>query len=372
MKRLIFLIILFLTTFIFTNCSITKVKAQAVNEQAQITAVNPEYDRLQKELNRYYEIQKNGGWKNIASSRKKYNPGVSDIIIPEIKQRLITSGDFDSKDLSPLYSNELVSSVKKVQRQFGFNEDGIIDPELIKELNVPVEKRIEQIQVNLERMRDLPAESNGTRLVANIPEYTLHVYEGTNHVFDMPIVVGTQTDKTVVFNDELTHIVFSPYWHVPESIVREEILPAIRRNRNYLSRNNMERTGTENGLPVIRQKPGKHNALGLVKFVFPNNHKIYFHDTPSKTLFEKRKRAFSHGCIRLSEPSRLAEYLLRNTPGWTPAAISDAMHSGKEQTVKLETPVFVNIIYITAWVDRDGLLHFREDIYGRDKQFAKK
>lgn len=367
MKRLLFFIILFSAAFIFTNCSVSKSKGQP-----QIAGVNPDYDRLHKELNRYDEIQKNGGWKKISSTKKKYQPGNSDNIISEIKQRLTASGDYNSKDMSPDYSSELSASVKKVQRQFGFKEDGIIDPELIKELNVPVEKRIEQIQVNLERMRDLTAEPVGTRLVANIPEYKLHIYEGSNPVFEMVIVVGTQADKTVVFNDELTHIVFSPYWHVPESIVKEEILPAIASNPNYLSRNDMEQTGTENGLPVIRQRPGRKNALGLVKFVFPNNHKIYFHDTPSKSLFERRKRAFSHGCIRLAEPAKLAEYLLRNTPGWTPAKISSAMHSGKEQTVKLESPVPVNITYFTAWVDRDGLLHFREDIYGRDKQLAKK
>src|SRR5688500_2829834 len=162
MKHLFFLITLFSTGVFFTNCSITKVKAQPVKEQAPITAVNPEYDRLQKELDRYYEIQKKGGWKKISSSGKKYKPGISDNIIIEIKQRLTSSGDFDSKVMAPDYSNELVLSVKKVQRQFGLNEDGIIDPELIKQLNVPVEKRIEQIQVNLERMRDLPTEAMGT------------------------------------------------------------------------------------------------------------------------------------------------------------------------------------------------------------------
>src|SRR5687767_13675556 len=166
MKHLSYFIILFSAAIVFTNCSVAKAKGQA-----PITSVNPDYDRLQKELNRYYEIQKNGAWNTISSTRKKFHPGVSNNIISEIKQRLKASGDFDSKDKSPEYSNELFASVKKVQRQFGFNEDGIIDPELIKELNVSVEKRIEQIQVNLERMRDLPAEPVGTRLVANIPEF---------------------------------------------------------------------------------------------------------------------------------------------------------------------------------------------------------
>ncbi|HEY0730828.1 MAG TPA: L,D-transpeptidase family protein, partial [Chitinophagaceae bacterium] len=246
------------------------------------------------------------------------------------------------------------------------------DAQLIKELNVPVEKRIEQLLVNMERVKEMPVESGGTRLVANIPEFKLHVYEGDRHVFDMAIVVGTQGNKTVVFNDVMQHIVFSPYWNVPQSIVKNEILPAMRKNRGYLSRNGYEQTGTENGLPVIRQKPGAKNALGKVKFLFPNSHNIYFHDTPAKSLFEMRKRAFSHGCIRLSEPKKLAEYLLRNDPEWTSAKIDKAMNAGKESWVKLNEPVAVAITYFTAWVDKQGVLNFREDIYGHDKQLAKR
>jgi murein L,D-transpeptidase YcbB/YkuD len=146
----------------------------------------------------------------------------------------------------------------------------------------------------------------------------------------------------------------------------------MRRNRDYLWRNNYVQTGTENGLPVIRQLPGPKNALGQVKFLFPNNHNIYFHDSPAKSLFELRKRAFSHGCIRLAEPAKLAEYLLRDNPEWTPAKIATAMDAGKEQWVNLAAPVPIAITYFTAWVDNDGTLHFREDIYGHDKAAAKK
>ena len=165
----------------------------------------------------------------------------------------------------------------------------------------------------MERLKNFPAITSGTRLVANIPEFKLHVYEGDREVFNMAIVVGTESNKTVIFDDEMKHIVFSPYWNVPPSIVQNEILPAVRKNRNYLRQNNYEQTGTEDGLPVIRQKPGRMNSLGLVKFVFPNSHAIYFHDTPAKSLFSVRKRTFSHGCIRLAEPFKLAQYLLRNT-----------------------------------------------------------
>ena len=184
----------------------------------------------------------------------------------------------------------------------------------------------------------------------------------------MAIVVGSVSNKTVIFDDELTHVVFSPYWNVPQSIVRNEILPKMRSSSTYLRRNGYEKTGTENGLPVIRQKPGPGNSLGLVKFVFPNNHNIYFHDTPQKSLFEFPKRTFSHGCIRLEEPAKLAEYLLRNDPDWNATKIRSAMNAGQEQWVKLDVPVAVSLTYYTAWVDNEGVLNFRQDVYGLDKE----
>ena len=329
-----------------------------------------QYELLQKQLSRYHAIAEDGGWGIIRLDRKNYRPGDRGPAIPALKKRLRASGDFHSKDTSALYTQELHDAVRKVQRRFGFQQNGLVFKEFVNQLNVPVEKRIQQLQLNMQRAREMAPNTGGTRLVANIPEFTLYVYEGDRIAFTMPIVVGTESNKTVVFNDEMQQIVFSPYWNVPPSIVRNEILPAMRKSRNYLSRNNMEQTGTENGLPVIRQRPGKSNSLGLVKFLFPNSHNIYFHDTPAKSLFQIRKRTFSHGCIRLAEPQKLATYLLRDHPDWTPDKIESAMKSGKEQYVKLPQKVPVSITYFTAWVDGDGLLNFREDIYGHDKEGA--
>lgn len=333
-------------------------------------AIIPQLEQMQRELDRYAEIQKKGGWKPIKATKKFYQKDESAPAISQIKARLRASGEFRSSDDSPQFTAELVMAVKKAQRLFGFKENGVVDAALIKELNRPVEYRIGQLQINMERLRALPAATEGTRLIANIPEFKLHVYEGDQHVFDMDIVVGTEANKTVTFNDEMKQIVFSPYWNVPPSIVKNEILPAMRRSRDYLWRNGYVQTGTENGLPVIRQMPGSKNALGGVKFLFPNSHNIYFHDTPAKSLFQVRRRAFSHGCIRLAEPDKLAEYLLRDVAGWTPDKITQAMNAGKEQTVSLPAPVPVSITYFTAWVDRSGQLHFREDIYGHDKGAA--
>jgi murein L,D-transpeptidase YcbB/YkuD len=244
---------------------------------------------------------------------------------------------------------------------------GSIDNNLVKALNVSVDRRIEQILANIGRLRSAKISYSGTQLVANIPEYKLHVYEDGREVFDMAIVVGKESTKTVVFNGNISQIVFSPYWNVPPSIVENEILPAMRGNKNYLKNNGYEVVGREGGLPAIRQKPGAGNSLGKVKFVFPNSHNIYLHDTPAKSIFKMDQRAYSHGCIRVAEPAKLAAYLLRNESSWSAERIRKAMDAGSPQVVKLDNSVPVAITYFTAWVDEDGVMNFREDIYGRDK-----
>jgi len=210
-------------------------------------------------------------------------------------------------------------------------------------------------------------------IIVNIPEFVLHVYENKKKAWDMNVVVGKEGHNTTMFTGDLNQIVFSPYWNVPPSIVQKEILPKIASNPGYLASQNMEQTGTdENGVPKIRQLPGAQNSLGRVKFLFPNSFNIYFHDTNAKSLFEKDKRAFSHGCIRLAEPEKMAQYLLRDQPEWTPEKIEQAMDSGQEQYVKLKDPVPVIITYYTAWVDDNGQLNFRDDIYSHDQDLGSK
>jgi murein L,D-transpeptidase YcbB/YkuD len=221
-------------------------------------------------------------------------------------------------------------------------------------------------------MRWLAANPTGNLIVVNIPEFVLHVYEGKNKAFSMNVVVGKEGHNTMMFNGDLNQVVFSPYWNVPQSIVQKEILPAMSRNPNYLASQDMEVTGNEDGVPVIRQRPGGKNALGRVKFLFPNSFNIYFHDTPSKSLFTKDKRAYSHGCIRLSDPVKMANYVLKDQPEWTPEKIEEAMNSGVEKFVRVKNPIPVIITYYTAWVDENGQLNFREDIYGHDASLAQK
>ena len=333
--------------------------------------VNVYYQRLKKELVHYYNIDKAGGWREIGINKlKKYRPGDSATVIKQLKQRLQISGDEKNIDTSENYTSEWIPIIKSAQKSFGLNQDGVITGALIKELNIPAKERVRQLLINLERMRWVPEQPAGNLILVNIPEFRLHAFDSSKKVFSIDIVVGKEAHSTVIFTDQIKYIVFSPFWNIPPSIVRNEILPAIRRNSNYLGKMNMEQTGYSNGLPMIRQRPGGANALGKVKFIFPNSYNIYLHDTPSKSLFNEANRAFSHGCIRVAEPAKLAEYLLRHQPEWTSEKIKEAMSASKEKWVTLKEPLPVFISYFTAWVDSDGLLNFRNDIYGHDKKMA--
>ena len=333
--------------------------------------VHEPYGKLKEELAKYYNITKAGGWPQIPTT-KTIKKGTSSPVIPLIKRRLQITGELPGKDTSQLFHDTLENAVRIFQKRMGYTPDGIINAQLIKDMNVPAKTRLTQILVNMDRMRWMPTETTGQLIVVNIPEFILHVYEGKNKAFDMNVVVGKEGHNTVSFSGDLSTIVFSPYWNVPSSIVKDEILPAVSRNPGYLAAQNMEQVGTEGGLPVIRQLPGPKNSLGKVKFLFPNSFNIYFHDTPAKSLFSKDKRAYSHGCIRLAEPEKMAQYLLRNNSEWTPEKIAEAMNSGEEKHVKLDKRVPVIISYYTAWVDEEGLLNFRDDIYNHDKELVAK
>jgi L,D-transpeptidase YcbB len=334
--------------------------------------VHQPYKKLKDHLGRYYNIAKQGGWQTINISGKSLKVGATSPAVAQIKRRLQLTGDMPGNDTSQVFNDTLANAVKTFQVRHGFKPDGVIGPNVLKEMNVPVHVRLEQILMNMERMRWMPAELSGNLILVNIPEFVLHVYENNQRVIDMPVVVGKEGHNTMMFNGDLNQIVFSPYWNVPPSIVEDEILPAMASNPGYLESQNMEVVGNEGDMPVIRQRPGQGNALGKVKFLFPNSFNIYFHDTPSKSLFEREKRAFSHGCIRLSDPFGMAKYLLRNNSEWTDERILAAMNAGEEKYVKLKKAVPVVITYYTAWVDDNGLLNFREDIYGHDEKLIAK
>ncbi len=329
--------------------------------------INESYKALKVQLGRYYEIAKKGGWPAIPTDKKTFKKGSSSPAIALIKRRLQITGDLPGTDTTQIFNDTLQMGIKNFQRRFGYTPNGAITAGLVKEMNVPVQERIQQLLINMERMRWMPSRPSGNLILVNIPEFVLHVYDGKNRVWDMNVVVGKEGHNTMMFTGDLNQVVFSPYWNVPPSIVKNEILPAIEKDPTYLVRNNMEQVGMEGDLPRIRQLPGPGNSLGKVKFLFPNSFNIYFHDTNAKGLFSKDKRAYSHGCIRLEQPEKMASYLLRNQPQWTTERVYDAMNSGTEKYVKLKDPIPVFITYYTAWVDDAGQLNFREDIYDHDK-----
>ncbi|MDF2191179.1 L,D-transpeptidase family protein [Paraflavitalea sp. CAU 1676] len=335
-------------------------------------APNKNYEALQREVSRYSKIAAQGGWGFIAAPSKKLKKGAIDTVVVALKKRLQATGQFTDNDTSAVFNDQLDAAVKSVQLGYGFTADGVVTAALLKELNVSAERRLEQLLVNLERMRWMPAEPSGSLILVNIPAFKMYVQDGSKELFNMDVVVGKEGHSTVLFSGNLNQVVFSPYWNIPESIVRKEVLPELAKNSNYLTEHQMEVTGEEDGLPVIRQLPGNQNQLGKIKFLFPNRFNIYFHDTPFKELFNKDKRAYSHGCIRLREPVKLAEFLLMNQPEWPRERIDSAMNSGKEKFVKVKDPVPVLIYYYTAWVDGNKQLQFREDIYGYDERLAKK
>lgn len=355
---------------------------------AQQKTVYRQYDLLKTQLKKYYALEQRHDWETIVADKKSYKPGDSSQVFCTIRKRLYLLEDLTTADtLSPHYDDQLEAAVKNFQERHGLAVDGVIGNAMIEALNIPVSLRIQQIIVNMERSRWVPAKLEGDYLAVNIPEFRLHVYEHDSMMWECNVVVGSVTNQTVIFNDNMRYIVFSPYWNIPASIIAKEILPAAKRNANYISSHNMEVVAGGKVISpsavnwsnysgynfpyAIRQKPGPNNSLGRVKFLFPNNYSIYLHDTPSKSLFNEPARAFSHGCIRVGEPVRLAEYLLRNDSLWTPEKIAVAMNSNKETTVSLKTPVPVFIAYFTAWVDRKGRLNFRKDIYGHDTRLAK-
>jgi murein L,D-transpeptidase YcbB/YkuD len=329
--------------------------------------VNESYKALKDQLGKYYTIAKNGGWPSIPTTKKTFKKGASDSAIALIKRHLQITGDMPGGDTTSVYNDTLEMGIKNYQRRFGYTPDGKLTAGLLKEMNVPVQHRLQQILINMERMRWMPSRPSGDLILVNIPEFVLHVFDGKNKVFDINIVVGKEGHNTMMFTGDLNQVVFSPYWNVPPSIVRNEILPAMAKDPGYLARNNMEQVGTEGELPKIRQLPGPGNSLGRVKFLFPNSFNIYFHDTNAKSLFNKDKRAYSHGCIRLEEPEKMAQYVLRKQSEWTPERMEEAMNSGVEKYVKIKDPIPVFITYYTAWVDESGQLNFREDIYDHDK-----
>jgi len=333
--------------------------------------VSLQYPRMEQWLYRLLDMQKKEVLDSLPNLKKSLRSGDSSELIGRIKKRL-TFLQTDPLTNNNIYDTTMVLAVKKFQERHGIDVDGVIGNKVIADLNIPLKKRVEQLLINMERARWMPPQQDSTFVLVNIPEFKLRVFEKSKIALQMNVIVGSSANNTVIFNGNLQYVVFSPYWNVPESIVRNEILPAIRRNPGYIAKHNMEITNANGKLPQVRQMPGPNNALGRVKFLFPNNFSIYLHDTPNRNLFTQTNRGLSHGCIRIAEPKKFAEFLLRDQPNYTSKYIDSLMYLEKEKWVTLKKKIPVFLVYFTAWVDQSGELHFRRDIYKHDQKMAEK
>ena len=351
----------------------------------RLSDVHDQYGRLRSALAKYRTIASEGGWPTVPPG-ESIAPGDSGARVNALIDRLAATGDLDTtaSDSAGYYTLRVAEAVTSFQSRHGLEIDGVAGEGAIAAMNVPVEERIRQIELNLERWRWIPSEMGNRYLYVNIPAYELHAVEDGREVMSMAVVVGEvyEENATPVFSDTMEYIELNPYWNVPERIATEEILPKARRDRGYLARNNYEIVAgweseraidprsadldrVESGNYRIRQKPGPQNSLGQIKFMFPNQFNIYLHDTPADYLFARAERAYSHGCIRVEKPVELAKYVLSNGE-WTEEKIQEAISSGQNQAVSLKNPLPVYILYWTAFVDSEGRIHFREDIYEND------
>ena len=346
------------------------------------------YRKLQVVLADYRQIAANGGWSAIPDG-PTLKPGNSDRRLPVLSRRLFITGDLapqDAVDEPKVYDERLQQAVRRFQDRHGLNTDAAVGPATLRAMNVPVEKRIEQLEINIERARWVLDDIEDDFVLVNIAAFRAYVFRDREVVWRTNVQVGTTYHQSPVFRDEIKYVELNPTWTVPYSIASKEILPKIKRDPNYFATRDFDlkdrngklanpakvdwSTVTERNFPFwLVQRPGPNNALGRVKIIFPNKHAVYLHDTPSKALFGKSERAFSHGCIRVENPFDLAEQLLGGD-GWTQAKFQQVLDSKETKKVFLSKPMPVLLLYWTAMVDPEGLIYFYNDVYSRDQRIV--
>ena len=352
-----------------------------------------QYRKLQKKMAEYRVLAAEGGWLTIAAG-ETLKPGMDDTRIKDVRQRLATTGEMTTGNMdSTLFGPELEEAVKHFQKRHNLQRDGAIGKQTLAAMNISVEDRINQINVNLERYRWLNRDISGRLVAVNIASFEVFAGEPGKFVLSMPVVVGKHRHETPVFSDSIKYIVFNPYWTLTPNIARNETLPKLKKDPLYLQKHDMrifqgwgddskeldpmkidwsKVTKKEMNQYRIRQDPGPKNSLGTLKIIFPNKYDVYLHDTPSRALFKREKRAFSHGCIRMGRPVEMASWVLGGEEkGWGVKRLKEIIESKKRKVVVLEKPLPVHILYRTTYVDKNNTLYFYEDIYGRDKLLAK-
>jgi murein L,D-transpeptidase YcbB/YkuD len=352
------------------------------------------YIGLKKALMMYRTIAMAGGWPLVAAG-PTIKPGDNDVRIPDIIRRLSATGDIDPMMVrGPMpahYSPLLEQGVVKFQLRHGLDPDGVIGAKTLAAMNVPVQERIRQIIINMTRWRWQERDLGEKYIIVNIAHFDLTAFEEEQEVFRFPVIVGKFQQQTPVFSNRIAYIDINPYWNIPPAIARNEELPNLRKDPEYLKKRHVRLlTSWEEGAHeidsttidwntvsparmgqyLLRQDPGPWNALGRIKFVFPNTYNVYLHDTPTQNLFSRNQRNFSHGCIRVSDPLRLAVFVLsrQKDAGWTPETIKSRINENKRVVIRLDERLPVHITYQTAWIDKSGIVCFNNDVYGRDKK----
>jgi murein L,D-transpeptidase YcbB/YkuD len=347
----------------------------------------PYYDRMVLALQRLRDVEANGGWPTVPAG-ESLEEGAQGPRVSALRARLSAGDDPEETRLAQAGSGqadrfdpELRQALEHFQTRHNLQEDGALGPASLEALNVAVEDRIDAIRLNLDRWRWLPRELGEKFILVNVAGFELEVVDGDRAVESMNVVVGKTANRTPIFQDTLEYMVVNPYWNVPESIAEEEVVPAALEDPTYLVRNDYELVYDGQAVPAasvspsalesggyrIRQKPGAGNALGHVKFLFPNANNIYLHDTPADHLFSQRTRAFSHGCIRVERPDDLARTLLAALTDRDPSDYETLRQAEGEQWIPFDQKIPVYILYFTAWVNEDGTIRFHEDIYDRDR-----
>lgn len=321
------------------------------------------YRLLQNALAEYRRVVASGGWSAFPEPIDLEGIETSEVL-DSLRNRLTMTQDLEQ-------GMKLIEGVIRFQWRHGLRVDGIVGKQTIAALSVAPEERVSQIELNLERLRWMPRQFPERSVVVNVPSFDLRVYQQGKMVQTIRVIVGQATWCTPTFlSSEINQIILNPYWYVPTSIATREIFPLLEKDPGYLKRNNIRMIPRTEGGVQLRQSPGPLNSLGQIKFLFPNCCDCYLHDTPAKDLFEKVLRLFSHGCIRIEQAMDLANWILEEE-GWSAESLAAAIESHKTQTIRLARPAPIFVVYFTAWVDQEGFVQFRNDVYKKDKQLKQ-
>ncbi|MCK4910708.1 MAG: L,D-transpeptidase family protein [Thermodesulfovibrionales bacterium] len=352
---------------------------------------NPEYQRLKKALAIYRKALSQGGWKSITTQMKRGDRGIG---VKALRDRLMATHDLMSSNTTEdekLFNSSVAKAVRRFQGRHGLEADGMVGPVTLETLNAPVETRIKAIELNMERLRWLPRELGKTYVLVNLADFTLKAVSKDAPDLKMRVIIGKDFQSTPSFSSKMTSLVLNPYWNIPQSIARDEIVPILQNSPGYLEERGIEIlmgwgdnehlvnprdidlvtiADPREGLR-LRQKPGGANPMGKVKLLMPNRFNIYLHDTPADYLFQREVRTFSHGCIRLEKPQELAAFAMRKSPRWSRNKIQAAINTGSRYELNLPEPLDVMVLYQSAWAADDGRVTFRHDIYGRDRELDR-